>query len=217
MDSSRGVRVPAPVTVALVLAAVLTMACSGGGGPGAAPEGPAISSDPTPNGDPQPSAGTSEGSDPVGSTSTEVVRVTDEMGKATSRGDVPSYAEISQAEVRGTLDELTFHIVLAGRIPASIGRSETARVTVGILAENGDRYSLYAQGSQDGWAGYAVGGEAGPFPGELEVKQRRMTLSMPRDHFGSLPSFRWLVNVAFSKGNAYGFDALPDEGYARFP
>ena len=143
--------------------------------------------------------------------------MTDERGEATARGHVPGFVEIRQAEVRGTLDEITFRVVLAGRIPSTIGRAETARLTVGILTEDGDRYSLYAQGSQDGWAGYAVGGKAGPFPGDLEVKGRRITLSMPRDHFGSLPSFRWLVNVAFSKGSAYGFDALPEEGYARFP
>ena len=44
-----------------------------------------------------------------------------------------------------------------------------------------------------------------------------MTFHMPRDYFDSVPSFRWLVNVAYSKANAYGFDALPESGYARFP
>ena len=199
------------------MTAALAMACSGGDGRGAASPGPASSSVSPPSGSPQPSASATESSDPGGNEPTDVVTVTDERGRATARGEVPGYVGLSEAEVRGTLDELTFRIVLAGRIPSSVGRTETVRLTVGVLAENGDRYSLYAQGSQDGWAGYAVGGKEGPFPGDLEVRRRRMTLSMPRDYFGSLPSFRWLVNVAFGKGNAYGFDALPEEGYARFP
>ena len=203
----------------MALLALLALACSGSDAPEQIPEGgrPVTPSVPAATGDPEPSADASPGSGSEGQTSGEVVKVKDEKGKATARGKVPGYVQITEAEVRGAPLQLTFLVTLARRVPPAVGGAETVRVTVGILAEDGTRYSLYAQGSQDGWAAYAVGGKEGPFPGELEVDGRRVTFHMPRDYFDSVPSFRWLVNVAYSKANAYGFDALPESGYARFP
>lgn len=218
MDSSRNVPAPAPrLGVLVVLVVLLATACSTDRSGAAAPE----ASRPTPSSapveseqDPGASSGDPESGEVV---PREVVTVTDERGRATARGKVPRYAQIHEVEVRGEPERLTFHVTLAGRIPRKIGAAETARLTVGVLTDDGTRYSLYAQGSQDGWAAYAVGGEAGPYPGGLEVRGRRITFRMPRDYFGAIPVFRWLTNIAYNKGDAYGFDVLPEEGYARFP
>ena len=219
MDSSWDVRTPAPLRAALAVVALVALACSGGDAPEQIPEvgRPVTPSAPATTGDPEPSADASPGSGSEGQASGEVVVVSDEKGKATARGNVPGYVQITEAEVRGAPLQLTFLVTLARRVPPAVGGAETVRLTVGILADDGTRYSLYAQGSQDGWAAYAVGGEEGPFPGELEIDGRRVTFEMPRSYFGGVPSFRWLVNVAYSEANAYGFDALPESGYARFP
>ena len=219
MDSSRNVLAPALRLVALAaLVAALATACStdGNGAAAPGPSGPTPSSSPPVEGEQDPGAAIGEpGQGEVAPG--EVVTVTDERGRATARGEVPRYAQSHEVEVRGDPARLTFHVTLAGRIPPKIGAAETARLTVGVLTDDGTRYSLYAQGSQDGWAAYAVGGEAGPYPGDLEVRGRRITFRMPRDYFGAIPVFRWLTNIAYNKGDAYGFDVLPEEGYARFP
>jgi hypothetical protein len=219
MDSSRNVPAPAPRFAALVaLVVVLAAACTTDGGGAAAP----VPSRATPSssapaeGEQEPGAAPGDPA-PGEAGPGEVVTVTDERGKATARGEAPRYAQIHEVEVRGDAARLVFHVTLGGRIPPKIGASETARLTVGLLTDDGTRYSLYAQGSQDGWAAYAVGGEAGPYPGDLEVRGRTITFRMPRDYFGAIPAFRWLTNVAYNKGDAYGFDVLPEEGYARFP
>lgn len=147
----------------------------------------------------------------------EVMALKDRKGRSTTRGHVPPYIQIAEGVVESDAMRLTVEIALAARVPSQISSNESVRLTVGILDEEGHRYSLYAQASQDGWAPYAVGGEEGPFPGDLTIRGRRIRFEMPRDYFGALPTFRWLANIAYGKRNAYGFDALPENGYARFP
>ena len=216
MRSPLGARFPS--AVAGLFAVVLLASCTPDDEPSTAV---------TPTVSPAPEAsGTTAGSDrddgsgPDGGRRSGIARVRDKDGRRTIRGEAPPYVEIESASVEGRIaGSLTFSVELAGDVPQRMpDRRSILRVTFTVNAAGGKRYTFEAQCVRPGWGAFASGGPPdAPIP-EITIEGARLDLSVDPAYMNGLQPFEWMVNVAWTSGEAnYAFDAAPKQGFARYP
>ena len=146
--------------------------------------------------------------------------VEDPAGTRTASGSVPPYVEIERASVKGDVETLNLAVRLAETVPQKMPDRDTSfRASFRLLTDEGGRYLLEAQASEEGWVASASGGTSEGFPGRLRVAGSEIQMEIDR-RYVTAPTFRWLVNVAWTRtrgGSAYGFDVAPEGGFVRFP
>jgi hypothetical protein len=209
-------RLTGGISALAVMVAIALGACTNDGGDGGEPAAlerrstPSTSvHDPT-----QPSPEVTRGSD--GGEPGGRVKLDDPASRRTTSGRVPPYVEVDAASVQAVGGELLFTMRLTGTVPQKTPPGATLRVTFRLLTEDERRISIDAQASESGWIASATGGEADGFPGSLHIVDKDVQIEIDRSYVGLLP-FRWLSNVAWTKGSSYGFDSLPEQGFARYP
>jgi hypothetical protein len=201
---------------AVLVAALGGAACTGDGdGGGAAP----VESHPTASSPAairsSPDAGATEPGGP-GEVSDGLVEIEDKVSRRTTSGRVPAYVAVDGASVEARGEELVLTARLGARVPRTAPPGAALRVTFQLLTKDERRLSFDAQASVDGWIASAAGGESEGFPGRLHIAGRLVQMEVERSYVGLLP-FRWLTSVAWSKGTSYGFDSLPEKGFAQYP
>lgn len=213
MRSPLGARFPSRLSMALIALALA-------GGCTNSTTTPA--EQPTPSVSPAPTRTQGEGDDArgKGQIRERTVSVTDKAARRTVRGAAaPPYVEIDRASVDGSVDRLVFGVELAGRIPERMpDRVSALRVTFTLTTAAKRRYTFEAQCVSSGWSAYASGGpEDAPIP-ELAIRGSRLELAVDPAYIGGLQPFDWMVNVAWTSGEAnYAFDAAPEQGVASYP
>ena len=212
MRSPPGARFPSRLAMALI-ALALAAGCT---------EDPALPPEQAvPSVSPAPTRTRGEGDDTHGEGQVQerTVLVRDKATRRTVRGMAPPYVEIDRASVDGSVTRLVFGVELAGRIPKRMPDKVSAlRVTFTLTTAAKRRYTFEAQGVRPGWGAYASGGpEDAPIP-ELAIRGSRLELAVDPAYIGGLQPFDWLVNVAWTSGEAkYAFDAAPEKGFASYP
>lgn len=176
---------------------------------------------PTPSVSPAPTRTEGDGNQARGEGRVQerTVSVRDRAERRTVRGAAPPFVEIDRASVDGSVDRLVFAVELAGRIPDRMpDRVSVLRVTFTVTTATKRRYTFEAQGVRAGWGAYASGGpEGAPAPG-LAIRGSRLEIAVDPAYIGGLQPFDWMVNVAWTSGEAnYAFDAAPEEGFASYP
>ena len=216
MRSPLGAWVPSRLGQVILGVAVLVLgACTGDETP--------VAQEPTPSASPLPTndgRGSGGGDSAGGDVAPETeVRLSDKDSKRTVRGDAPAYVEIAGATVDGSVDRLVFGLTLAGPVPERMPDGHSVlRVTFTAVAAGGRRYTFEAQCVRPGWGTFASGGpEDAPIP-EIAIRNKTIQLAVDPAYMGGLQPFDWLVNVAWTSGEAnYAFDAAPKKGFASYP
>jgi hypothetical protein len=124
--------------------------------------------------------------------------------------------EIDGASIEANGERLDFVVKIAGRVPQQTPAGAGFRVSFQLVTQDERRIHLDAEASADGWVASAAGGPQPGFPGELRFQPRSVVISIDRSYVGVAP-FDWLASVAYTKGSSYGFDTLPEDGFARYP
>lgn len=212
MRSPPGARFPSRLAKALIALALMT-ACTESTTPPAEQAAPSVSPAPT------RTKGEGDQARGEGQVQERIVTVRDKAARRTVRGKAPPYVEIARASVDGSVTRLLFGVELTGRIPQRMpDKVSVLRVTFTVTTAAKRRYTFEAQCVRPGWGAYASGGpEDAPLP-ELEIRGSRLELAVDPAYIGGLQPFNWMVNVAWTSGEAnYAFDAAPEEGFAGYP
>lgn len=183
--------------------------------PSEAPGSPTAGPDATTN--PAPSDGSGGGG---GGGEGEVARVPGKRGSVTSSGRVPRFVAIRSAAVEGAGTDILFHLALKGRVPPRLPGGARMRVDFTLIAGEGTRYAVTADGAERGWGASVSstkGTPARPSEVGLVIDGSRMSMTVPRAALGGAVTFDWLVNAAWTHRSAYAFAVLPKRGYASFP
>ncbi len=226
MDSGRTKPLPARGRrIALVvLTSLLAVACTAEDDPAPVAASPGQSQSPKAGGE-QGGGGDAQrkGGQSGGATAQEdSVELQGRGTDRTTSGRVPGYVSIEAAEVQGAVDALRLSVTLRGPIPERMPDAYTTlRVSFLIVTKDGKRFSFDAEGSDEGWAPTASGGDVGDFPGSLEISGPDAIMTVDPAYMGGLQPFQWLSSAAWVRnapnGTSYGFDSLPKGGFAQYP
>lgn len=140
---------------------------------------------------------------------------------AIRRGDVPPYAEILTATIRGASRSVTFTMNVAGELPRTMPDANTT-MSLGFRLKIGDvPYVLMAKPSTEGWAlSASKSGKPAKIAGTLTAKGPSVTMVVPWSLFSGPHAFTWTGYLAWDQSatvRSYAVDIAPNSGEAPYP
>jgi hypothetical protein len=148
----------------------------------------------------------------------KVSRVRDPAPDAETRGDAPSYVEITEASIAGHPDSAVFSISVAGKIPKKMPDNDTVTYVSFALQRKDRTYSVNASCERDGWRANVNGGRS--FPGAFSISGKTLTMSVPWESVGGKKGFDWRADSSWTRSSLvdthYGLDSAPNDRDKRY-
>jgi hypothetical protein len=183
---------------------------TGGSGTGDA-KGSGAGSDETEAGDP--------GSD---KDSTASAALTDRVGDTESSEDPPAYTDIVAAGIQGGAETVRLTITVNDQVPKRMPDADTFFSVDTSIEGKGKPYSVYADGTANGWTAYVThGGDTRKLPGAFHIEGDTTVIEVPWSVIGGQRRFRWSAETSWSRttltSTYYSFDEASRPNGARYP
>jgi hypothetical protein len=143
----------------------------------------------------------------------------DPSGDGEVKGEVPAYAEMTGASIRGLGDDVELTVTFAESLPEKMPDEDTSMSVRFQLTGRDDAPYLYADGDKKGWAAGINAWDE--YPGEFWMAGNKLIFRLPWDALGGAQRFEWYANDSWVETDlattSYLFDEVPNLDRARYP
>ena len=125
--------------------------------------------------------------------------------------------DLQAVNLRQSEELMVAELVFSNRIPRAMPNGGV-NMLASVEVDRGDRrVSVYAEGSENGWAAHT--NRSAEFPGSMEIDGNTLRFTLARSFFGN--RFDWYAHSSWTKSTTlktdYFFDFAPDDQNGRFP
>ncbi|MDQ3957818.1 MAG: hypothetical protein M3273_05795 [Actinomycetota bacterium] len=183
---------------------------------------------PEPGSEPAQSSGAAKTETEVTSSGTDPARasvlVTEPDPDAEKDGLTPPYPEVISVGIEGLGTRFRATLTFAAELPDRMPDDKTYMVAgIGLTGTKDEEgYAFGAQADTSGWKAYGGTKKTdGRYPGTLAVDGSTIVFTLPWSAIDGPRAFEWYGQSSWFRSLAgttsYSFDAVPNEGPARFP
>ena len=159
------------------------------------------------------------GSDKGGTASAEL---TDRTGDTESSDDPPAYTDIVAAGIQGGPETIRLTITVSDPVPKRMPDADTVFSVDTTIDGKGKPYSVYADGTANGWTAYVSHDEKSrKLQNAFHIEGATTVIEVPWSVIGGQRRFRWSASTAWTRttltSTYFSFDEVPSGNGARYP